>query len=246
MASSHDKRVVLITGASGGLGQALCRAFSNGEYRIGVHVYQNVDRGTKTVQALCGLGIESALFAADLRDSKAVQEMFDGLLMNWGRLDLLIQSAAIRRDRLLAGTASAEWDAVVDVNLKGAFICMREAGQAMRRNGGGQIIHLSSHAALTGRIGQASYTASKRGLIALTQSAAKEWGGDSIQVNAVLPGFLPTPMTAGLEPLEAEKIVEENALGRTSTLEEVSDFILHLSKMKHVSGQIFNLDSRIA
>lgn len=245
MAAVAQKEVVLITGSSGGLGRALCRAFSNGEYSIGVHVHRNTSEGMKLVDQLNSLGVESAFFPADLRDSKAVGKMFEGILKIWGKINLLINNAAVRRDRLFARIESAEWDDVIGTNLTGAFLCMREAGRAMQKQKRGHIINLSSHASLTGRAGQASYTASKRGLIALTQSAAKEWGGDSVQVNTVFPGFLRTSMTADLSRSEVERIVEANALERPSNLQEVSEFIFHLSKMKHVSGQTFNLDSRI-
>ena len=245
MAPSSQKKIVFITGSSGGLGQALCRTFSNGEYHVGVHVHRNISAGLKTVSRLNALGVESASFHADLRDSKAVRKAFEELLKRWGRIDLLINNAGIFRDNLFTRIRQVEWEEVIDTNLKGAFFCMREAGNAMQKQKGGHIINISSFASLTGRVGQASYTASKRGLIALTQSAAKEWGADSIQVNTVIPGFLSTSMTKDLTPVQAKRIIEENVLRRPSTLEEVSTFILHLSKMKHVSGQIFNLDSRI-
>jgi 3-oxoacyl-[acyl-carrier protein] reductase len=245
MGVTPQKKIVLITGASGGLGQALCRIFSNGEYAIGIHVYRDLPAALETVNRLMSLGVESASFPADVRDSKVVQKMFEDLLTHWGQLDLLINNAGICRDDLFMRIDSAEWDEVIDTNLKGAFLCMREAGKVMQRQKGGHIINISSFASLTGRVGQASYAASKRGLIALTQSAAKEWGTDSIQVNTVFPGFLPTPMTADLNLIERERITQENVLGRHSTLEEVSEFIFHLSKAKYISGQTFNLDSRI-
>ncbi|HLG21658.1 MAG TPA: SDR family NAD(P)-dependent oxidoreductase, partial [Candidatus Manganitrophaceae bacterium] len=156
-----------------------------------------------------------------------------------------INSAAITGDILFSRMEEGEWDQVIGVNLSGVFFCMREAGRAMVEKGEGHIINISSYAAYTGRVGQASYAASKRGLIALTQSAAKEWGRSGVQVNAVLPGYLPTPMTASLPPVEKKRMIQENTLGRPSTLEEVSRFIFDLSRMKHVSGQVFNLDSRI-
>ncbi|MFQ5780646.1 MAG: SDR family NAD(P)-dependent oxidoreductase [Nitrospiria bacterium] len=240
------KKIVLITGASGGLGQALCRTFSTGDYQIGVHVDRNTRKGIKTVQDLNAVGHVAALFSADLRNPLSVRRIFDDLLGKWGRIDLLINNAAVRSDRLLMRMRRTDWDDVIDLNLSGTFFCMREAGRAMCRNGGGgHIINIASYSAYTGRIGQASYTASKRGLIALTQTAAREWGSAAIQVNTVLPGFLSTSMTAGLTSERKEQLIEENLLRHSSTLEEVSEFILHLSKMKHVSGQTFNLDSRI-
>lgn len=246
MRTPSKRKIILITGAAGGLGQALSKSFSTGEYAIGLHVYQNIAVGMKLADRLKSGGIESDLFSADLRNPKAVKKMFDDLLKNWGEIDLLINNAGIRRDGLFTKISQAVWDEVVDTNLKSTFLCMREAGQAMQERKGGHIINISSYSALVGRVGQASYSSSKMGLIALTQSAAKEWGRDFIQVNAVLPGFLVTPMTSDLSPVKVEQIIQQNVLQRPSTTTEVSEFIFHLSRMSHVSGQVFNLDSRIS
>jgi len=239
------KRVVLITGGSGGLGRALCQIFSTAGDTVCAHFHRNKNACEKTIRALKKAGGESALFSADLQDSKSVQRMMEKILKRWEKVDLLINSAAITGDILFSRMEEGEWDQVIGVNLSGVFFCMREAGRAMVEKGEGHIINISSYAAYTGRVGQASYTASKRGLIALTQSAAKEWGRSGVQVNAVLPGYLPTPMTASLPPVEKKRMIQENTLDRPSTLEEVSRFIFDLSRMKHVSGQVFNLDSRI-
>lgn len=236
--------VTLITGGSGGLGQALCHSLC-GVGPIGIHVHSNIERGEESLRLLKAAGTESTLFTADLRDSKSVKKMFDDLLMKWQRLDLLINSAGVIDDHLYATLNEAAWDHVLDINLTGVFYCLREAGRIMKTQGGGHIVNVASQSAFTGRIGQAAYTASKRGLIALTHSAAREWGAYGIQVNAVLPGLLETRMSASLTPAQKEKIVNENLLKRPSTLPEVSGFIRHLAQMKHVSGQIFNLDSRI-
>ena len=115
----------------------------------------------------------------------------------------------------------------------------------MEKQGKGHVINIASGAAFAGRAGQSAYAASKRGLIGLSLSAAREWGGSGIQVNSICPGYLDTPMTAALSPAQSKKLISENVLGRASTLEEVADFVLMLSKMNHVSGQVFHLDSRI-
>ncbi len=238
-------KTILITGATGGLGQALCRCFAKDVCRIAVHTYRNQKQGKKLIEELRGNHCETALFSADLKDPAAVQKMFRELEDRWGGADLLINNAGFRNDRLLQATKGSDWDEGIAMNLSGAFYCMREAASLMRLKGSGHIINISSQAAFTGRIGQASYTAAKRGLIAMSRSAAKEWGSVGIQVNAVCPGFLPTPMTEGLQTEQAEAIIAENVLGRHSTCEEVAQFVRHLSEMKHVSGQTFNLDSRI-
>ncbi len=238
-------RTVLITGASGGLGGALCRAFAAAGDRIGVHVYRNISAGETLVQTLQSAGAEACLFCADLRSADATRQMFDLFWARWGQLDVLINNAAVTDCSHFVNLTEETWDDVLAVNLSGPFFCMREAGRRMScANGGngGHIVNIISHAA-SGRIGQAAYAASKSGLMALTQSAAKEWR--TICVNAVAPGLLPTAMTTGLSPAKWQDRIEENALKRTSTFDEVCSFIVGLSHMKHVSGQCFTLDSRI-
>lgn len=240
-----EKRRVLIMGASGGLGQALCHSFFQDNSFLGIHAHSNLSKGEALLRSLTGVGKDAALLVCDLKESGSVRKMFDDLLIKWGRIDVLINTAGIIDDRLFARIGEVEWDRVVQTNLTGAFYCMREAGRIMHQQEGGHIINLLSLSAFTGRAGQAAYAASKRGLAALTMSAAREWGPRAIQVNAVLPGLLDTGMTGSLTFDQKEKLIQENVLGRASTLEEVSEFIVHLSKMKYVSGQVFNLDSRI-
>ncbi len=238
-------KTILIAGATGGLGRVLSELFSKERCRIGVHTFQKQSEGKQFVEKLRAAGCEADLYSADLRNPKAIRTMFEQLLEKWGKIDLLINSAGTTKDGLFSRIETRDWDDPITVNLSGPFYCMLEAAKAMQKNQGGHIINIGSYAAMTGRIGQASYSASKRGLIALTQSAAKEWGKDNIQVNVVCPGYLPTEMTAGLKPADKENLIVENQLRRPSTLEEVGEFIRYLSKMNHVSGQVFYLDSRI-
>ncbi len=243
---SSNRQSVLIIGASGGVGQAVVRSFlKKGEDAIALHVHSDFSKGEEIIRSLQAVGRKAVLFQADLVNSVSVSQMFNDLKTSWGRLDILINAAGIVDDSLFPRLNETGWDRIVQTNLTGAFYCMREAGRLMQVQGGGHILNLSSLSAFTGRVGQAAYTASKRGLIALTLSAAREWGNDAIQVNAVLPGFLETPMVTRLSVGQKGKIVKENLLGHSSTLEEVADFIFHLSKMKNVSGQVFNLDSRV-
>ncbi len=238
-------RRILITGATGGLGQALCSAFAKSSCRIAVHTYQNHKQGQKQVEVLQSGSCEALLFVADLKVPSQTHTLFRELEDRWQGIDLLINNAGIKIDSLLKSMREEDWDEVIALNLSAAFHCMREAAAMMQAGGSGHIINIASGAARSGRIAQASYAASKMGLIALTQTAAREWGASGIQVNAICPGFLPTAMTQGLKASRAEKIISENVLGHHSTLEEVAQFICYLSEMKHVSGQTFNLDSRI-
>jgi len=239
------RRVVLITGASGGLGRVLCRAFGGSDTALAVHACRNLEQGQALVDSQRAAGGDAALFCADGRNALAVREMFDGIVTRWGRLDLLIHAIGIARDRLLRNMTEETWDEVIAVNLSAAFFCFREAGRRMVSQDGrsGRIIAIGSAAADTGRTGQAAYTAAKRGLIALARTAAREW--PSVQVNVVIPGLLQTPMTAALSTRRRAEIVQENTLGHFTTVEEVSRFTVHLAGLSGVSGQIFHLDRRI-
>lgn len=239
-------RTILITGATGSLGQALCKSFSKDACRIAVHTYRKQTHGIHLLERIRNNHCEAECYSADLKEPSSVKKMFRELKASWGGIDLLVNNAGMRNDRLLQRTRDSEWDEVIAVNLSGAFYCMREAGAMMTLQEGGHIINIASQAAFTGRIGQSAYAASKRALVALTQSTAREWGDTNIQVNAVCPGFLQSAMTEGLKPAQAEEIISENALSRHSTPEEVAEFVRYLSEMKHVSGQTFNLDSRIS
>jgi 3-oxoacyl-[acyl-carrier protein] reductase len=138
-----------------------------------------------------------------------------------------------------------DWDDVVDTNLSGPFFCIRAAAHQMIKQRSGHIINISSIVGLQGREGQANYSSAKAGLIGLTRASAKELGSFDIMVNAVLPGYLATDMGSNISNAIHDRILKENALGKASDSREVADFIYHLSLMNHVSGQVFNLDSRI-
>lgn len=241
----EKRQVIVITGASGGLGRALCHAFSFKDHHIAVHVHRNVSAGQRRVETIKKAGGEAALFTADVRDSTSVEKMFEEIQTRWKQINLLINNAGVSHDRLFAKTQDTDFGETLGVNLSGVFFCMRDAGKVMSQHGGGHIINIASLSAYIGPAGQAAYAASKRGVIALTQTAAREWGAIPIQVNTVFPGFLPTGMTNRLTPSQKDKIIQGNLLGRPSTPAEVARFIVRLSQMKHVSGQIFNLDSRV-
>lgn len=238
-------KTVLITGASGGLGQALCSVFSKESICLGLHVFKQKAEGAALVAGFSSSVCDAHSFSADLRNADDVREMFRAFKQRWGRIDLLINSAGMSRNALFHKEGLEDWDLLMAVNLSGVFYSMREAANLMNKQGKGHIINIASGSAFAGRAGQSAYAASKRGLIGLSLSAAKEWGQSGIQVNSICPGYLDTPMTATLSPAQSKKLISENVLGRASTLEEVCRFVLMLSKMNHVSGQVFHLDSRI-
>jgi NAD(P)-dependent dehydrogenase (short-subunit alcohol dehydrogenase family) len=180
----------------------------------------------------------------DVTDKAQVQRVIGGL----GRLDLLIHNAGITRDTLMLKMTEAEFSDVLAVHLKGAFLCSQAALNLMVKQRAGHIIHIGSYSALSGPAGQANYAAAKAGLIALTQSIAAEYGARGIRANCVLPGFLETKMTQHLlvEEAQRQRVLSAHTLGRLNTPEDAARFIAFLHTMPNISGQVFQLDSRIS
>lgn len=234
----HGRRVVLVTGAAGGLGRALVGEFAVQGWCVAAGWHR--DRFPEPESAtLCPVRF-------DVTDRTQADAAIDEVVRRWGRVDALISNAGVTADGTLAPMSDDDWNRVIDVNLKGAFLGARAALRPMIAQRDGHIIHVGSFSGRVGARGQANYAAAKAGLIGLTQSLAREAGARNIRVNAVLPGVLPTPMTAGLEAATMAEFTRANALGRTNTLDEVARFMVFLAATQNISGQVFQLDSRIA
>lgn len=168
----------------------------------------------------------------------------DACIRQLPRLDLLINNAGSIDDALLVQTTEEQWQSLMAVNLDGAFRCTRAALPRMVLRGG-HIINIGSFAALQGTAGQGAYAAAKAGLIALTQTTALEHGADNVRCNCVLPGFLDTKMTSATLAKHRSSIVQRHALGRLNTVADAARFIAQLDSFAHLSGQVFQLDSRV-
>ncbi|MBN8421499.1 MAG: SDR family oxidoreductase [Verrucomicrobia bacterium] len=181
--------------------------------------------------------------ALDVTSADSVRAFFAGLK----QLDLLVNSAGVCHDVSVLKMTEADFDHVVDVNLKGAFLVSQAAVKLMSKQRHGHIVNIGSYSALSGPAGQANYAAAKAGLIGLTQSIAKEYGARNIRANCVLPGFLETKMTRHLleDAAWQENLLSQHTLGRLNTAQDVARFILFLNGMENVSGQVFQLDSRV-
>ncbi|MBN2505346.1 MAG: SDR family NAD(P)-dependent oxidoreductase [Verrucomicrobia bacterium] len=230
-------RVVLITGAAGGLGTALTRAFAAEQWRViaGYH------RTPPTVSTRDVWPVQ-----LDVTDGESVAATVRDGLRRWRRLDALVNNAGLTADGPLPRLGLDDWERVLDVNLKGAFRCAQAVLPAMTAQRAGHIVNIGSFSGRTGAIGQANYAAAKAGLLGLTQSLARETGPHNVRVNAVLPGVLRTAMTAGLNRSRLGDFAAGNALKRLNDPAEVARFVAFLVTLEHVSGQIFQLDSRIA
>lgn len=243
--SGQDRRVIIVTGASRGLGKDMALRFGRSGDRVVVNFRERKEEARSVVQEIGRSGGEAMVFRADVRLRDEVEAMVNSTLHRWGAVDVLVNNAGIARDGLTIRLSDNEWDEVLETNLKGPFLCIRAVSKIMMKQRSGHIISISSISGAQGRAGQVNYAASKSGLIGLTKAAAKELGRFNIRVNAVLPGYLPTDMGKGLSEDMTAAVLNNNTLGRASDSREVSAFIHHLSLMQNVSGQVFNLDSRM-
>jgi 3-oxoacyl-[acyl-carrier protein] reductase len=177
----------------------------------------------------------------DVRDETSVDACFARL----NRLDVLVANAGVVRDATLLKLTNDDYNEVVDIDLRGVFLCVRAALKLMLKQRSGHLILIGSRSARNGPRGQAAYAAAKAGLMAFAQSTAREYGARDIRCNVVLPGFLTTKFTSKLTPERLEAIRAEHTLGRFNTVENAARFIASLARLDNVSGQVFTLDSRI-
>lgn len=230
---------VLITGAAGGLGQALVVAFSEAGYRVaaGWHVTPLPESGKPVPGRFLPVQV-------DVTAKDSVEAAVASIHERWGGIDVLVNNAGATADAALWRMTPEQWEAVMSVNLKGAFYCCRACAVGMAERGRGQVINIASHAGRRGAKGQANYAAAKAGLIGLTQSLAFELGPSGVQANAVLPGVLRTRMTDDLPDEVVADLRQANVLGRFGQVAEVARFVVLLAALRQVSGQVFALDGR--
>jgi 3-oxoacyl-[acyl-carrier protein] reductase len=230
----------LITGASRGLGKIIAQKLTQAGHRAAIHCKTSLDEARQVAltlnHALC--------FQAELSCQDAIDAMINALKRQWGRLDVLVNNAGITEEKLIIKTEESQWEQIMSVNLKAPMRLIKEALPLMQHNGG-HIINIASYAGVKGREGLGAYAASKAGLIGLTKALAVELAVFNIRVNAVLPGFLPTSMGLGASEKAKTTALQSSLLKRFSDPSEVADFIDYLIHTQGITGQIFNIDSRI-
>ena len=240
---SSESRVVLVTGASRGLGRAIAVGFGAVGARVVVNYRTNADEAGRTVKAVEYAGGSAFAYQADVRDGKNVAAMVTAAVDRWHRLDVLVCNAAASDDSLLLRLSDEAWDRVLATTLTSAYLCLQSAGAVMQAQGDGSVILIGSFSALQGRAGQAPYAAAKAGLLGLLRSVAREWGPANVRVNMVLPGWHATSLTGfRADPTPAPF---GPALGHGTAPNAVASFVVALADLRDVSGQVFNLDSRI-
>ncbi len=238
-------QVAVVTGAARGLGRHIALALAQAGSRVIVNYVSSRDAAEEVVRQILETGGTAASCGADVRSGQEVEWLFSETVKRWGSVDVVINNAGANKDGLQLRMPERDWDDVITTNLTGPFHVIRSASPYMVKQRRGHIINIGSIAGIQGREGQANYAASKAGLVGLTKAAARELGRSGIQVNMVLPGFLMTDMADKVSKDIQDRILRGHCLERTADADEVARFICHLVRMQNVSGQIFNLDSRI-
>ena len=238
----------IVTGGSRGIGKAIALELAQNGASIIINYTSNKEAAEKTVKEIQQLGVKALAICCDVRDADAIKKMIDRIEEDFDTIDILVNNAGITRDNLLLRMKEEEWQQVMDVNLKGVFLCTKAVIRKMIKQKQGRIINISSVVGVIGNAGQANYSASKAGVIGFTKSIAREVSTKGINVNAVAPGFIDTDMTAILSEDIKENLLNNIPLKRFGKPEDVANLVVFLSsdKSNYITGEVINVDGGMA
>jgi 3-oxoacyl-[acyl-carrier protein] reductase len=241
---NNTSRIALVTGAARGIGRSIALALAQPGLTIYINDVVLGEEAARTQQKVEARGASARLVEFDVAEAASVNQGLDHILQESGRLDILVNNAGITRDNLIVRMKETDWDAVLGVNLKGAFNCIRAVSKPMIKQRHGRIINISSVVGLMGNPGQANYVASKAGLIGLTKAVARELASRNITVNAVAPGFIQTEMTEALPEATRQLMLAQIPLGRFGTPTEVAQAVAFLASdaAAYITGQVIQVN----
>lgn len=236
-------QTALVTGSARGIGRSIAETLAVKGADI-VIADINIDEAQEASAGIAEYGVKTTACKLNVSDSGEVIKTFEEIVRTFGRLDILVNNAGITRDGLLLRMKEEDWDAVIDVNLKGVFLCSREAVRIMSKQRYGRIVNISSVVAFMGNAGQANYTASKSGIIGLTKTLAKEYAGRGITSNAVAPGFISTAMTDALSDTVKAEMKKIIPMARFGSSEDVAKAVAFLASPDsgYVTGQVLHVN----
>lgn len=237
-----EGQVAIVTGASRGIGRAIALTLAAEGAKVVVNYASSSAAAGEVIEKIAAAGGEAIALQADVSQAAEVESLIQQTIEKFGRVDILVNNAGITRDTLLLRMKPEEWQAVIDLNLTGVFLCTRAVSKLMLKQRSGRIINIASVAGQMGNPGQANYSAAKAGVIGFTKTIAKELASRGITANAVAPGFIETDMTSDLK---ADEILKFIPLGRYGKPEEVAGMVRFLAAdpaAAYITGQVFNVD----
>ena len=235
-----SSRTALVTGSTRGIGRAIAESLASSGARVAV-----VGRDeTRARAAADAISPNARGFACDVADPASVTAVVEGVEREFGTIDILVNNAGLTRDNILFRIKDEDWDAVIDTNLRGAFVAIRAASRGMMKRRWGRIINIASVVGLVGNKGQADYAASKAGLIGMTKSVAKELGSRNVLVNVVAPGYIETDMTAAMTDEAKAALFTQIPLGRLGAPQDIASVVTFLASdaAAYITGQTFVVD----
>ena len=248
MSEEKIVRTAIVTGGSRGIGRAVCIALAKQGCNVVVNYCHGEAAAAETVALCKAEGANAVAVQADVASAADCKRLFDEAAAAFGRVDILVNNAGITRDNLILRMSEEDFDAVLNANLKGAFLCCKEAARRMVRQRYGRIVNLSSVVALRGNPGQANYAASKAGLLGLTKSLARELASRNVTVNAVAPGFIDTDMTAVLPEAARAALLDTIPMKRLGTGTDVAAAVAFFASEEagYLTGQVLCVDGGMA
>lgn len=239
-----ENKVALVTGAAKGIGRAIALRLAEDKATVIVNYNGSKERAEEVVKMITDIGGRAESYQCNVADDEACQTMIRDIIKKYGHLDILVNNAGITKDGLLMAMSEADFDNVIDTNLKGCFQMIRFASRRMMKQRYGRIINVSSVSGVAGNAGQANYSASKAGIIGLTKSAAKELASRGITCNAIAPGFVKTEMTDVLSDEVKENAKKQIPLGRFAEPEDIANAAVFLAsdKASYITGQVLLVD----
>lgn len=241
---SFDAKVALVTGAARGIGRSIAESFAKRGAQV-VLADLNFDQVNETASDIAqSSGVKTLALPVDVSNTDSAKEMVTKAIDEFGRVDILINNAGITRDTLIMRMEESDWDAVLDINLKGAFNCSKAIIRPMMKQRYGRIVNISSVSGLAGQAGQTNYSASKAGLIGFTKALAREVASRQITVNAVAPGFVLTALTEVLPEDLKNEMLKITPLGRFGKPDEIANAVVFLAsdEASYITGQVLSVD----
>ena len=239
-----EGKVALVTGASRGIGAAIANRLAMAGAKVAINYNTSAEAAAAVMRSIDEAGGTAMLVDGDVSQQSDAENAVKSVVDNWGAIDILVNNAGINRDRLLLRMTPEDFDAVLDVNLRGAFLCTRYVMPHLIKKRHGRVINMSSVVGLSGNPGQANYAAAKAGLVGFTKAVAREVASRNVTVNALAPGYITTGMVEDLSDEKRKQILDRIPMGRFGSAEEVAETVVFLSSdgAGYITGQVITID----